>query len=89
MDRILRDALVYAKAGDSAHKMLPEEKAGVIEGMEPQTLAILAMLRECLIQARLEGVNSVHRHLHESSVDADMLDQAVEYGRDHEEPRDG
>lgn len=88
MDKILRDALVYAKAGDRAHGMLPEEKAEAILGMEPQTKAIMGMLRECLVQARLEGVNSVHRHMHQSSVDSEMLDEAVEYGRQGE-PGDG
>ena len=79
-ERILRNAMCRAIAGDDALTMTPVEQAACLHGIEDQVRISTGMLRECLIQASASGANAAHRALHKQpGVDPFMLDEAVEH----------
>ena len=62
-----------------------EEGNDILSPWFPVMQTDLDILKECVHQGRLLGVNDVHSRLHGAEgVDHEMLDQAVEYGGDRE-----
>jgi hypothetical protein len=81
--RVIRDVALIAllrPAGRKPSQLSLQEQNDALEPLIPTLVGAHGMLRECVRQALLLGVQRVHHSLHgQPGVDHEMLDEAVDF----------